>query len=523
MILPSRDRFPSAVLAGLLLWGKPVVGDEPLRFSGQTGPSVVQVVANLDDDDQDGQPDGSDDVINGLTDEADLSPLTITSADPLIEVIRLQLDTAAVRCFARNDQAWRLLEPDAEVVLRDGEAELLLECRSFASAAPGWNGHAVLAAVGLGAAGEPRARTAIEVRVAPVELVDETRRVNEVYVARGRYDNETFITELAAVLAGLNVPLTLHDATTWQEMWMQDTMELAVTKVDASAQQPARRMTVVLSGLRGVDPFPQSLLGPDVAVAQIALPRKLSGGDAWADWYGNLMASPPTRQWPHGRVIAGRNTSTGTGFHPDALDFLESQQAQSPIWIDTSWLLIKHVDEILAFLPGPDGSGVLLAPDPLAGLKLAEAAELPVATGSTAKPLAEANRLVAALIDDILLGSDTFARAGGVTPGQANGLLELLGWDEERVVRLPVAFAPPQGWVPGQALTNAEALWSNPINMLCVDGTVICGATNMPEAVMKVCREQFARGGAARVVFIDDACYHRAKGNIHCGTNARRE
>jgi hypothetical protein len=45
----------------------------------------------------------------------------------------------------------------------------------------------------------------------------------------------------------------------------------------------------------------------------------------------------------------------------------------------------------------------------------------------------------------------------------------------------------------------------------------------MPEAVMKVCREQFARGGAARVVFIDDACYHRAKGNIHCGTNARRE
>ena len=68
MILPSRDRFPSAVLAGLLLWGKPVVGDEPLRFSGQTGPSVVHVVANLDDDDQDGQPDGSDDVINGLTD-----------------------------------------------------------------------------------------------------------------------------------------------------------------------------------------------------------------------------------------------------------------------------------------------------------------------------------------------------------------------------------------------------------------------------------------------------------------------
>lgn len=523
MILPSRDRFPPAVLVALLLWGQLVVGDEPLRFSGQTRTSVVQVVANLDDDDQDGRPDGLDDAINGLTDEADLTPLIVTSANPLIGAVRLQLDTAAVRCFAQSDQAWRLLAPDSAITLRDGEAEFLLECRSFASAAPGWNGRAVLTAVGLGATGEPLATTAIEICVAPVELVDETRRVNEVYVARGRYDNEAFIAELAAVLAGLNVPLTLHDAATWQEMWMQDTMELAVTTVDGGAQQHARGMTVVLEGLRGADPFPKSLLGPDVAVAQIAQPRNLVGGDAWADWYGNLMASPPTRHWPRGRVIAGRNTSTGTGFHPKALDFLESQQTQSPIWIDTSWLLIKHVDEILAFLPGNDGRGVLLVPDPLAGLKMAEAAELEVAAGSTAKSLADANRLVAAMIDDILAGSDTCARAGGVTPGQASGLLELLGWDKERVVRLPVAFTPPQGWMPGQALTNAEALWSNPINMLFVNGTAICGATNMPEAVMQACREQFSRSGASQVVFVDDACYHRAKGNVHCGTNASRE
>lgn len=309
---------------------------------------------------------------------------------------------------------------------------------------------------------------------------------------------------------------------------MQDTMELAATGVPDGA---AGGMSVVLAGLRGVDPFPDTLLGPDVAVARVAEPRPLAGGDAWADWYGNLMAAPATEAWPRGRVIYGRNVLTGAEFHPAAIGFLAAQRAQPPIWIDTSWLLIKHVDEIVAFLPGRDGRGCLVVVDPLAGLERARAAGLEQAVGPRAEAFAEANRRIAARVKAMLFGAGPGlpARAGGmpVAEGQgeaaaAGGLLDLLGWDPKRVVRLPVAFAPPPGPLPEEGLTDAEAVWSNPVNMLLVNGTVLCGEAGMPAAVVADCRDQFLAAGAERVVFLDDACYHRMKGNVHCATNARR-
>lgn len=238
------------------------------------------------------------------------------------------------------------------------------------------------------------------------------------------------------------------------------------------------------------------------------------------------MAAPATETWPQGRVIYGRNVATGEAFHPDVIGFLRAQQAQSPVWIDTSWLLIKHVDEIVAFLPGRDGRGCLVVVDPLAGLEQARAAGLGQAVGPQAEAFAETNRRIAAIVAAMLAGGGGEPRAGdadgpgGVGPARA-GLLALLGWDPERVVRLPVAFEIP-GELPPKGLTDATSLWSNPVNALFVNGTVICGNADMPAAVIEACRDAFLAAGAKQVEFLDDACYHRMKGNVHCGTNARR-
>ena len=309
---------------------------------------------------------------------------------------------------------------------------------------------------------------------------------------------------------------------------MQDTMELGATAVPRrEGEAEAAGMTVVLAGLRGVDPFPPTLLGPDCAVVEVATQRPLAGGDAWADWYGNLMAAPATEAWPQGRVLYGRNVATGEAFHPDVIAFLKAQQAQPPVWIDTSWLLIKHVDEIVAFLPGRDGRGCLVVVDPLAGLEQARAAGLEPAVGPQAEAFAESNRRIAAIVEAMLAGGGSEPRAGAADGGNARepedaGLLALLGWDQDRVVRLPVAFEIP-GELPPAGLTDATSLWSNPVNALFVNGTVICGNAGMPAAVIDACREAFLAAGAQRVEFLDDACYHRMKGNVHCGTNARRE
>ena len=81
-------------------------------------------------------------------------------------------------------------------------------------------------------------------------------------------------------------------------------------------------------------------------------------GTRWIDWYGNLEVSPPVkarngREFPFGRILTG--VQKGLGMHPDVLAFLEAQRLQSPpLIVDTSWLAIGHVDEVVSFVPAPD-------------------------------------------------------------------------------------------------------------------------------------------------------------------------
>jgi len=163
----------------------------------------------------------------------------------------------------------------------------------------------------------------------------------------------------------------------------------------------------------------------------------------------------------------------------------------------------------VAFLPGPDGQGVVVVPDPEEGLRLAG----PLEAAAALADHADANKRIAARIAELLDGSRP-----------SPGLLAALGWDHSRVVRVPLAFRVPEaGLAADGGITGAAPAWSSPVNALFVNGTVICGARDMPAAVRDICRERFLAAGAKAVVFLDDAPYHRRGGNLHCATNARRE
>jgi protein-arginine deiminase len=469
----------------------------------------VAVLANLDDDDRDGRPDADDEVVNGPADERDLVPLTVKVADQRVARLRVSSGDAPLRFFIRDGGGWRHAGLGAAEVMVTREpggpatAALHAEASAWAGLPAAWNGVAQVAAEAFDATGKKLGSARATCRVAPVLLRPATARATEVFLATGRYDNGPFVAALREALEPLAVPLTIHPAADWREMWMQDTMEVATALI------PGSRMHVVLAGLRGADSFPPTLLGPDTAVAAVGEPRGLEGGDAWADWYGNLEVSPPLAGHPEGRILYGKNGRTGAAFHPDVVRFLAAQGKQAPVAIDTSWLAIKHVDEIVAFLPGPDGRGVVVVADPEEGLRLAGPPE--AATG--AADHAEANKRIASRIAELLDGSDT-----------SPGLLAALGWDHSRVVRVPLAFRVPKAGLAAEGgITGATPAWSSPVNALFVNGTVICGACDMPEAVRKVCRQRFLTAGAEAVVFLDDAPYHRRGGNLHCATNARRE
>jgi protein-arginine deiminase len=458
-------------------------------------------------------------------------------ADPRAVRLAVSSGGAPLRFFERQGEGWRqvgLREATVAVGIaahHAAGATLRVEATTWAGLG-GWDGVARIDVEALDAAGGRLGGGSVACRVAPVLLRPATARAREVFVATGRYDNHAFLTALRSALEPLGLPLVVHKADDWREMWMQDAFEIATAEI------PGSRMHVVLVGLRDCDRFPDTLLAPDTAVVRVAAPRRLAGGDAWADWYGNLEASPPLAAHPHGRVIHGRNTVTGEGFHPDVIGFLAAQQSQAPLWIDTSWLLIKHVDEIVAFMPGPDGRGVILVPDPEEGLRLAGLDGL-AASGephAEAAHTVEANRRIARIIASTLAGGAGPPRSGeraGAAAGNGNragavarpagGLLAHLGWDERRVIRLPVAFrVPADGPATGDP-TDAAPIWSNPVNAVYLNGTVVCGSADMPEAVRQKCRERFLAAGARDVVFIDDSPYHRRSGNVHCATNARRE
>lgn len=518
MVAAKPTRSPAAVrwLALLL-----ALAATPLGRAAAPVAEEVVLLANRDDDDRDGVADADDDRVNGAADVDDLAVVPI-AAPTGTRRLRISTDGGPLRFFVRDADGWQHLGRGAgELAVpaaAAGEAvDLGIEAAAWAGLPAEWTGRATIRVAFDGSDAAPRELSA---RVAPVVLLPATAPVAEVYVATGRYDNAGFIAALEGLLEPLAVPLRTHVARDWKEMWMQDTMEIG------SATTPRASMHVVLAGLRNADTFPPTLLGPDVAVAEAATFRPLGGGDAWADWYGNLEVSPPTAAHPRGRVIHGRNRLTGTGFHPDAIRFLAAQGAQPPVWIDTSWLLIKHVDEIVSFLPGADGAGVILVPDPELGLRLL--GDDP----NLAKPIAErrreANRRIAREIEAMLHGdpgaADAPPRAGDADGIARGGLLGLLGLDAGRVVRLPVAFdVPADGLLPDGGVTNASSIWSNPVNALMVNGAVICGSAAMPAAVRDACRERFLAAGATRVEFIDDACYQQHHGNVHCATNARRE
>ncbi len=123
------------------------------------------------------------------------------------------------------------------------------------------------------------------------------------------------------------------------------------------------------------------------------------------DYGGNIAVSPPVEErtdaddtpWagprvpahppaPHGKIILGdcRGIRGRSGLvHEQTRRFLQSQTVQPIIPIDTSWLEVGHVDEILTFVPGSDGPKLVMA-DPEIMKKLLKATKkVPFGKGRT--------------------------------------------------------------------------------------------------------------------------------------------
>ena len=138
---------------------------------------------------------------------------------------------------------------------------------------------------------------------------------------------------------------------------------------------PGPRMGV-FDGLHGPERDSQDYGGnieasPPVATPTPALPRD-DGGPS-------VPAHPPA---PLGKIILGDRTPRPV--HDDFRSFLFAQHAQPVLPVDTSWLIVGHVDEFMTFVksPSPRGYKLVLASVRAMDLLLAELMRIPFARRS---------------------------------------------------------------------------------------------------------------------------------------------
>lgn len=519
------------VLAGTIAIGAKVVGSSQVSLPAHT------IIPNIDDDDGDGRPDHKADSLNGAA-ENELLRVRIASGGALPEgtVIRPNVPPAWMRSLRilRLDPAGDLFRPVTGALkltpeeCRGGGADIAIEAGDFAGKDRSRQFEIVFRFETP--EGRPIMEKTLAVEAAPFLMSSCLDPAETVHVVRtgltGRFVDELkpLVEAAGAKLLAFEEPkLPEHD------IWIQDATEIG------SAGDGRRAIRVALHGNRGHELdglFAASFLGRDAAVVHSGSFR---GRPAeWIDWYGNLEVSPPVtasgREYPHGRIYAGKQGARA--MHPEVIAFLEAQGAQAPVlWLDTSWLVIGHVDEAVSWIPSDVGRPFrMLVPSPRLALEILRDAEKAAPGGilnrGTRRPDSEKGEYLDAPVATILkdpkvLADQAFVQ--GKVDEVRRTLQTELGIADADIVEVPVLF---ETW-PGRFEGRYGALTVNMVNSLQVGKTLIVPDPHGPlvdgkDVLLGAVKDRLEPLGC-KIVAIDDFYpYHRYGGEVHCGTNATR-
>ncbi|CAD7691204.1 unnamed protein product [Nyctereutes procyonoides] len=236
--------------------------------------------------------------------------------------------------------------------------------------------------------------------------------------------------------------------------------------------------------------------------------------------FGNLEVSPPVtvgrKKYPLGRILIGSGgypSKESQEMHQAVQDFLSAQQVQAPVKLYSDWLFVGHVDEFLSFVPAPKKGFQLLLASPRACYALLEEQLKGGPRGGlkdilSDKKLRDQNSYVEKCIDwnwEVLKWE--------------------LGLSERHIVDIPQLFKLQE---ENSGILKAEAYFPNMVNMLVLGkhlgipkpfGPIINGQCCLEEKVRSLLEPL-----GLPCTFIDDFyAYHGRHGEVHWGTNVRRQ
>uniref|UniRef100_A0A8C7J808 protein-arginine deiminase n=1 Tax=Oncorhynchus kisutch TaxID=8019 RepID=A0A8C7J808_ONCKI len=361
-------------------------------------------------------------------------------------------------------------------------------------------------------------------RVAPWIMTPNTLNPLEVFVC-STSDNYQFLKGMRRLVENSGYKLKVcHEYMNRGDRWMQDEIEFGY--IDS----PHQRFPVVLDSPRDgeLQDFPYDvLLGPDFGyVTRTAYDEEVSSLDS----FGNLEVSPPVivngKIYPLGRIIIGvafPTATKGRNMTKVVQDFLWAQKVQEPIALFSDWLLVGHVDEFMTFVPAPDKKGFrLLLASPDAGYKLFRG--LQNDGHGQAKMFdglgAEEEITVDEILSDDKLGAEN-NYVQSCIDWNRDVLKRELGLDDDDIIDLPILFHVMEE-------NRAVAYYPDMVNMIVLGKNLGIPKPFGPKVDGRCALEaemtSLMEGLGLSCTYIDDfASYHKLLGEVHCGSNVRRE
>lgn len=488
---------------------------------------------NCDSDETTRTPDHADERINGPDDLKDLAPLRISRRADLPESATLTVSVdensrARVRVFAQTApgvySALDLTHANNldAALLRAGDVELRIEAKAFATRE--WNGRCRVT-VEVQPPLAPVESDTVELRAAPFLLLSNAMRGKALYLREYLGYNDVMKNQLATIVPAAGAQFVVcpggNPPYPNNNIWMQDAMELGCTEM------PGQAMAIGFPSNRGsswpLSNYPEDyLLGPDFGVFRCGTYRPAQAGgsepDGWLDWYGNLEVTPPIPGYPHGRIYYGRNPATGHSLNPEIVDMLNAQELQGPaLALDTGWLMIKHVDEMICWVPAADGGFRVLVPDTRVMYALLDKWYTDGLGSVPMLRVYNSTETVGAFRNDSSFRSTNLT----LQTARIDPMIEVIksqwGLTEADLIRVPICYYNGGAYVPSMinsAVLNGRLLVSDP------QGPIVGGKDLLQEAFVGLLR---AAGVELQVHFLDDWRYHTWHGNVHCATNVLRE
>ncbi|MCP3141751.1 protein-arginine deiminase domain-containing protein [Pyxidicoccus xibeiensis] len=497
--------------------------------------------------------DAADGKVNGDRDLADLARLRTAPwpEAPDYAVGSVTVSGAAaqkVRLFKKIGSRFYSLDGPERVALSAKDlqrgVELAIEANDIVRDPGQWDGYAdVVFTITRQGSLESDFQDTVRMRVAPVVMFHHLTPARHVYVSRIPYEPETgvFRQGLARALADSGRRVELFEFSV-EDLWTQDYFEPAYMAMPAAEG----RQHVIQVNYRGAHVYDETdpnaplrpagrivfwLRGPDMAAVQQYQPG-MSRDSQTLNSFGNTEVIPPYEKdgvrYPLGRLLRGRGPDTRPDYQPDPsfTRMLEAQAVQPPVYVDTSWLDVSHVDETFSFLPAGTPRGwILLVADPaLARRMLLEAAAQGHGNAKLFTGRLWQREVPAELTVSQVLASpwvmDASAQAALEIDTQLSILKEETGLTDAEIIRVPFLFHE----VTGGLVAYQPAM----LNLLSVSPTLVIAPDPHGPLIdetdpFKVAFETALSAYGIRVHWTDAwSPYHIGGGQVHCATNSAR-